>query len=412
MAKKKTTKRQETPDYKKELSDDSFEQLMSESFQPVRSIEVGNSLEAVVIGYDYEHVYLDLGTRLDGLLRISECMEDGTLTVDEGDKIPIFITGRQKGVWLCSRRVGGGDTGGHDANRSAVMSTLEDAFNRNLPVEGKVTEVTKGGFAVEIMGMRAFCPLSQIDIQYCDNPDLHVNQAYTFFIIQFEEAGKNIVVSRREFLANEAKKKAEQLWKKLEEGAVYKGKVTAVQDYGAFIDIGGIEGLLHISEISYERLKSAADVIKVGQELEVAVINLDNQKRKVSLSLKALLEDPWKAAVKKLTVGSEVQGKVVRMKTFGAFIELFPGVDGMVHISRLGTDRRHQHPKEVLKISDTVTVRVMEIDEANRRISLTMEKEEGDYSKDMEKLKKDQEEKSSSKSSSMAKVFDAIQEKK
>lgn len=404
MAKKKKA-RHVLPDYKKEITEDSFEQLMSESFQPVRSVEVGDELDAVVIGYDYEHVYLDLGTRLDGLLKITECMENGKLEVDEGDTIPVFITGRQKGVWLCSRRLGGGDTSSQDSERTVVMAAMEDAFNRNLPVEGRVTEVTKGGFAVEVMGLRAFCPLSQIDIQYCDVPDQHVNKIYTFFIIQYEDGGKNVVVSRREFLANEAKKKAETFWQTLKEGAVYKGKVTAVQDYGAFIDIGGIEGLLHISEISYERLKSAADVISVGQALEVAIINLDHQKHKVSLSLKALLDDPWKEAVKKLKLGEDIQGKVVRMKTFGAFIELFPGVDGMVHISRLGSDRRHQHPKELLKIGDIVTVKVLEIDESNRRISLTMEKEEGDYREDLKKLQQEQDD--SSKPATMQNIINA-----
>lgn len=376
--------------HKREISDDSFAQLMEESFKPARSMQVGDEIQATVIGFDNDNIFLDLGTRLDGMLRRSELSENDNKKISEGQTITIYVTGRGEGIWLCSTRVGGGDTSGEDTQHSAALAALEDAYNRNISIEGKITGISKGGFEVQVMGLQAFCPLSQIDKHYCDNPEVHLNKIYTFEIIEFKEEGPNIVVSRREHLAHEEKKRVEQLWQQVEEGAVYQGTVAAVREFGAFVDIGGIEGLLHISEIAYERISNAADAVKVGQKMDVVVKSIDRQNRKLSLSAKSLLTDPWKDAVKKLTIGAEYQGKVVRMKTYGAFVELFPGVDGMIHVSRLGTDRRHQHPKEVLNIGDIVTVRVIEIDEPNRKISLTMEKEELDYSADLDQLNKEQ----------------------
>ena len=411
MAKKKGRKRQRQDEHKRELGDGSFEQLLSESFVPAKHLEVGTELEATVIGADNERVYLDLGTRLDGAVRKPELMIDGELIVNEGDKVTVFITGQERGIWQCSCRMSADDSGGgsqrdQDPQMIAALKSLEEAYNLNSTVEGQVSGVTKGGFEVQVMGIKTFCPLSQIDTQYCKNPGEHLDKIYMFKIIQFEENGKNVVISRKEHLEVENKKKAEQMWEKVEEGNIYNGTVTAVRDYGAFIDIGGIEGLLHISEISYERVQKAGDKLKVGDQFEVAVKEINRQNRKISLSLKLLMEDPWLTSIKKIKVGSELRGKVVRMKTYGAFVELFPGVDGMIHISKLGTDRIHRHPKEVLKTSDIITVRVLEIDEANRKISLTMEKEEGDFSKDLEQLKKKQDQTTNSSGSQMANLVE------
>lgn len=412
----KKGRRRKDEEYRREIRSDSFEQLLNESFVPAKTLEVGEELEAVVIGIDNEYVYLDLGTRLDGAVRRSELTMDGELIVNEGDKVTVFITGQGNGMWHCSCRLAPDAAGGlgqrdQDPQLIAALKALEEAFNQNLNVEGQVAGVTKGGFEVRLMGLKVFCPLSQIDTQYCKNPGEHLDKTYMFKIVQFEGSINNIVVSRREYLELEARKKAEQMWQQIEEGGVYKGTVTAVRDYGAFVDIGGIEGLLHISEISYERIQKAGDKLQVGDQLDVAIKEIDRPHRKISLSVKSLLEDPWTTMIKKIKVGEEFQGKVVRIKTYGAFIELFPGVDGMVHISKLGTDRVHRHPKEVLKPGDIVTVRVLEIDENNRKISLTMEKEEGDYNEDLQKLKKDQEQAAKSSPSQMSNLVEnAIKE--
>ncbi len=338
-------------------------------------------------------------------------MMDGELIVNEGEKVTVFITGQGNGIWHCSCRLSTDDTGGisqrdQDPQQIAALNALEKAFNQNLTVEGQITAVTKGGFEVQVMGLKSFCPLSQIDTQYCKNPGEHLDKIYMFKIVQFEGSVNNIVVSRREYLELEARKKADQMWQQIEKGGVYKGTVTAVRDYGAFVNIGGIEGLLHISEIAYERIQKAGDKLQVGDQLDVAIKDIDRQHRKISLSVKSLMEDPWTMMIKKINVGDEFQGKVVRLKTYGAFIELFPGVDGMVHISKLGTDRVHRHPKEVVKTGDIVTVRVLEIDENNRKISLSMEKEEGDVSEDLQKLKKDQDQAAKSSPSQMSNLVE------
>ncbi len=406
MATKKGERRNIQSGYKKEISDESFEQLMEESFKPVRSIEIGNEIEATVIGFNNEYIFLDLGTRLDGVLKRSVLSEGENQKLAEGQTFTVYVTGKRKGTWQCSNRLGGGDTTGADTQKSEALITLEDAYNRNLPVEGKVTEVIKGGFEIQVIGLKAFCPISQIDMQYCKNPDEHMNQTYTFVVTRFEGEGDNIVLSRREYLAHEAKNRAEAFWKKIEEGGVYEGTVTSIREFGAFVNINGIDGLLHISEISYERIEDPGQVLKVGQTLNVAVKSIDRDRRKIALSLKSMMDDPWDAAAEKLSSEGEFQGKVVRLKTFGAFVQLFPGVEGLVHISRLGTDRRHQHPKEVLKIGDIVTVRVLEINEANRRISLTLEKEEPDRTEDLKRLKKAEDKAVKSTPTHMSNLFD------
>jgi small subunit ribosomal protein S1 len=397
---------QEQADQKKELTDESFEQLMAESFQPVKSVQVGDEVEATVISYDNDYFYLDLGTRLDGLVKKEEYTISGEPTIDEGDVIKVYVTGQHGGVWLCSGRIGSGNTNGKDTRKTAALMALEDAYNQNKPVEGQVNAATKGGFEVEIMGVKTFCPISQIDRAYCDNPASHVDQIYPFEIIGFEENGDNIIVSRREYLNHQAEKESERLWAELDENKTYHGTITAVRDFGAFIDIGGIEGLLHISEISHERLEKAGDVLEAGQKIEISIKNINRQMRKVSFSRKSLLEDPWTAAMKKLVVGNEYEGKVVRLKTFGAFIQLFPGVDGLVHISKLGTGRRHQHPKEVLKVGEIINVRIVEINEPEKKISLSMEKEEGDFTKDLARIQKEQNKTVSSAEGPMAGLVD------
>ena len=410
MAKKKARRRKDE-EYRREIRDDSFGQLLSESFVPAKTLEIGEEVDAAVIGFDNDYVYLDLGTRLDGAVRRQELMIDGELIVKESEKVTVFITGQGNGIWHCSCRLSADDTGGisqrdQDPQQIAALNALEKAFNQNLTVEGQITAVTKGGFEVQVMGLKSFCPLSQIDTQYCKNPGEHLDKIYMFKIVQFEGGVNNIVVSRREYLELEARKKADQMWQQIEKGGVYKGTVTAVRDYGAFVNIGGIEGLLHISEISYERIQKAGDKLQVGDQLDVAIKDIDRQHRKISLSVKSLMEDPWAMMIKKIKVGDEFQGKVVRLKTYGAFVELFPGVDGMVHISKLGTDRVHRHPKEVVKAGDIVTVRVLEIEENSRKISLTMEKEEGNVSEDLQKLKKDQDQAAKSSPSQMSNLVD------
>lgn len=411
MGKKKFKSSHSQPDRIREVQEDEFSKMMEGSMGSLREFEVGDEVEAVIIDFDTEHAFLDVGSRLDGLAPISQFLKNGHLTVNIGDKVKVYVTDRRNGAWILSAVLGiepEKTVNKEEDARRATMRTLEDAFHRQIPVEGKVSALNKGGFDVQIMGQRAFCPISQIDNQYCEEPGVHLNKTYVFKLIRFEESGNNIVVSRREILDREQEILATKLWEQLDETKTYEGVVTSLMDFGAFVDIGGLEGLLHISEISYERGLNVHDHFKSGDKITVAIKSVDREKRKISLSLKSLMQDPWVNSIAALKKGGEIQGKVVRMKTFGAWVELFPGVDGFLHVSQLGDGKRHQHPKEVLKIGEMITVQILEMDEANKRISLTMEKQEADYKADMERIRYEQDSAVKSTHSSFASQVDKV----
>jgi len=255
----------------------------------------------------------------------------------------------------------------------ANLSKVKDAFENQVPMEGKIKSTNKGGFEVDLHGVRSFCPYSQIQLGYCDKPEEYVGQKMPFMVVTFERGGRNIVVSRRKLLEEEGKAAAGDTLEKLELGAEFEGAVRRLQPYGAFIDIGGMDGLVHVSEISHGRISNPSDVLKVGDKVSVKVIKLEGEgdKRRISLSMKQLGGDPWAEVPEKYAEGATVKGKVVRLAEFGAFIELESGVDGLVHISEISTERI-QHPSDKLQKGQDVEVRVLQVDPDQRRISLTM----------------------------------------
>lgn len=402
------SKDEQAKDLKSQPQDEeSFADMLEASFQKqIRPIEFGNQVEAEVVAIDHENIFLDLGTRVEGVTSKEEFTGIDGLTVKKGDKVTVFVVGKKHGVFQCSKYMRSAGSDGNKESSKSIPFALLDAYERGLPVEGKVKAVIKGGFEVTVMGNKAFCPISQIEKNFCKNPDAHLEKTYTFEVLECKEEGRDIVVGRRDLLAKEAQEKVDRLWQKVELDEVYDGSITSVQPYGAFVDIGGIEGLLHVSEISHERVGDARTVLKEGQILKVAVIELDRDARRMSLSVKIMHKDPWVEAMETLSVGGEYEGKVVRIKPFGAFVELFPGVDGLVHISKLGAGRRVEHPKEVLKPGDTVKVRVLKIEEAEKRISLTMEAPEMDYRQDLARLKHEQEKSSQQQGGTMADLLD------
>ncbi len=398
---------------KKDKAEPSFEELLKESFKPAPSIKFGEKIDTRIVAMDNEFIYLDLGTRVEGFVKKSEYMEKGKLVVKEGQAVTVYVTGKKGEAYQCARWFASAGSISPDVQGDSVPFALRDAYAHGVPVEGKVGESIKGGFEVTVMGKKAFCPLSQIEKGYCENPEVHQQKTYTFKVTQLDEdeKGQNIVLSRKEILLAEDQKKAEKLWQDIKEGHICNGIVSHVQNYGAFVDIGGIQGLLHVSEISYSRIEDARHVLQPGQSIEVEVISVDRDKRKIGLSLKTRLEDPWAAALRKIAVGDEVQGKVIKMKSFGAFVEIFPGVVGLVHLSQLGSDRQYQHPKEVLKLGATINVQVLKIDEVNKTISLSLEIPDPDVSEDRKKLEKDQEETLKSRSGQMENLLDAVVKK-
>ncbi len=327
---------------------------------------VGGKVSGTILSIGEEWVFVDLGAKSEGRIAAAELKDaEGNLTVKEGDTLEATVTGTdpESGALLLKRKAGG------KGKRTEVSAEIKQAFESGLPVEGMVTGLNKGGAEVQVYGMRAFCPLSQLDLRYVEDPQRFVGQKLQFKISRLEEGnrggrGPNIVLSRRALLEDEQQTKASETREKLQVGATLTGKVTSLTTYGAFVDLGGIEGMLHVSEIGHSRTAHPQDVFQVGQEVEVQVIKIEKGKdekrpERISLSRRALEKDPWRDAVSRFPEGTETTGKVARTETFGAFVELAPGLEGLVHISEIGGGRRLNHAKEAVQPGQEVQVRVL-----------------------------------------------------
>jgi len=256
------------------------------------------------------------------------------------------------------------------------LKGLEDAKDMGIPVEGKVTGLNKGGLEVDLNGARAFCPISQIELGFCEDASAYVGQTLNFRVTELTEEGRNIVVSRRALLEEERQEAAAATEAMLHEGAEFEGEVITLQPYGAFVDIGGVQGLVHISEISHGRIEHPDQALEVGQKVKVRVLTIQPdakhpERLRIGLSIRALLGNPWEEAAGKLKEGASMEGTVVRLQNFGAFVELTPGVDGLIHISEM-SDRRIKHPSEVVEVGQKVQVTIIKVDHAAGRIGLSL----------------------------------------
>jgi small subunit ribosomal protein S1 len=253
-----------------------------------------------------------------------------------------------------------------------IRAELQQAAELGIPVDGMVTEVVKGGVSVDVAGVRGFCPASQMDARFVEDLSTYVGQRLSFRITRYEP--RNLVLSRRALVEEEKQKLAVETRKKLEPGVVLRGRVISFKPFGAFVDIGGMEGMLHVSELGHARVERPEDVLSVGQEIDVAVLKIEPGEKgeRISLSLKALANDPWQDAARGYTEGQRVKGKVTRLQPFGAFVEIGPGVEGLVHISELGANRRINHPKEVVAVGQEVEAVILQVDPEKRRIGLSM----------------------------------------
>jgi small subunit ribosomal protein S1 len=334
-----------------------------------RRLAVGEVVRGRVISVGATTAFVAVGGKAEAAIDVGEFRdpESGEVSLKEGDEIEATVVedGSRTGSIVLKRVAG---RGGH------VPGELEQAFANGIPVEGLVTGEIKGGYEVQIGSVRAFCPGSQIDRRRVEGRT-YTGERLRFRITKLEAGGRNLVVSRRQLLEEEAAAQAAATWEQLGEGAVVTGTVTSVRDFGAFVDLGGVEGLVHVSEISHGRVTNPADVLHAGQRLEVQVVKLETDAkggRRVGLSLRALAPDPWATARDRFPVGTSVRGRVRRLEQFGAFVELAPGLDGLVHVSRMVLDRRIAHPRQVVAIDDEVEVTVVEVDPASRRIGLSM----------------------------------------
>jgi small subunit ribosomal protein S1 len=339
-----------------------------------RTIGVGDVVRGRVIAIGQTTAFVGIGGKGEATIDLAEFRnpDTGELTLAVGDQIEATVVddGSGAGSVILKRTVG---RGGH------VPAELEQAMAHRIPVEGVVTGENKGGFDVQIGSVHAFCPTSQIDRRRGESAQ-YIGQRLRFRVTKIDGGGRNVVVSRRELLEEEAAVLAEQTWERLHVGAVLQGTVTSVRDFGAFVDLGGVEGLIHVSEMGHGRVGHPSEVLKVGQVVEVQVVKVDpvpvdgppSARRQIGLSLKAMTPDPWSTAQERFTVGTMVHGIVRRLEAFGAFVEIAPGLDGLVHVSKLALDRRISHPRQVLTPGQEVDVTVLGVDSEKRRISLSM----------------------------------------
>lgn len=334
--------------------------------------QVGERVRGRIISIGPEQAFVDLGVKAEAVIDVAELTDAEGRTADVGDTIESVVLSRDDLTGTLALGRGQGRPV-HDS------AGLEHAYSNQLPVEGLVSGVAKGGLEVQVAGMRAFCPASQVDNRFVDDLEAFVGQRLSFRITKYEGGRRpNLVLSRRALLEEEARHQAEELRARLEVGLVLKGRVTSFKDYGAFVDLGGMEGMVHVSELAYGRGTRPQDVLSPGQEVEVAVLRIeksDNPAKgeRIALSIRALAADPWQGAEERYTVGTQVKGTITRLQPFGAFLEVEPGLEGLIPVSELGSGRRVSHPKEVVNPGDTVEATVLAVDVARRRLSLSLD---------------------------------------
>jgi small subunit ribosomal protein S1 len=343
---------------------DSFEELFkAEEKQELRTLNPGEKIKAIVVGISGENIFLDVGGKSEGILEAGELTdEEGNITVQPGDRIEVYFLQAKRSEQIFTTRLGSGSSLAH----------LEEAWRNLIPVEGYVKTEIKGGFEITLAGnVRAFCPYSQMGLRRVDDAAaVYLDTHMIFRITRFEENGRNLVVSARAVLEEERLQKKEELKNTLEVGQTVSAVITSIRDFGAFADLGGVDGLIPVSEVGWSRVENIGDHFAIDQEVQVVVKSIDWDKDRISLSLKETLENPWDNFIKDFPVGSAMVGTVSRLAQFGAFVTLTAGIDGLIHISKLGGGRRIHHPREVLEAGQDIEVVIEAIDEGERRISL------------------------------------------
>jgi small subunit ribosomal protein S1 len=343
---------------------------MSEMYEGTLSnIEEGEIVKSKVLRVTDAAVILDVGFKSEGAVAIDEFKDPKSLK--EGDEVEVYLEHLedQEGAVVLSKK---------KADFMRVWEKIREAFEKDEPVSGSLVKKIKGGVVVDLMGVDAFLPGSQIALRRVPNIDELLGQSYEFKIIKLNKRRRNIVVSRRVLLEAERKTKREVLMKELLVGQVRTGVVKNITDFGAFIDLGGVDGLLHITDMSYGRVSHPSEMVRLGQELQVKILDIDWERERISLGLKQLQEHPWKDVAAKYPVGTRVQGKVVSITNYGAFVELEPGIEGLVHISEMSWTRNVRHPSKIVSIGETIEAVVLKVDEGEEKISLGMKQTEQD----------------------------------
>jgi small subunit ribosomal protein S1 len=345
---------------------ESFAKLLEKNGTKSQRLAPGQKVKARVVSISGDLVYIDLGGKSEGVIDLAEFIEeDGSVRIREGEEIEAFFLSVHDGIRKLTTLING---------YSAVeLKSIQSAYEAGLPVNGEVKREVKGGFEVQVGEVRCFCPYSQIDMRGGREGGIYLGQTFPFKVIEYEEDGRNIILSRRVLLEQEKQAGIERLKETLKEGNEITGRVSSLQKFGVFVDIGGMEGLIPISEISWTRIERPEDQLSLGQEVTAKILSLDWDTSRLTLSMKALQPDPWSLVQNKYPVDGRVKGTIVRLAPFGAFVNLEPGIDGLVHISNLGAGRRINHPKEVVETGQVVEAYVLSVDPENRKISLSMQ---------------------------------------
>ncbi len=345
---------------------DKMAEIEANLAETMKEIRPGILLKGTVVQVRDDEVLVDIGGKSEGIIpraEISHRDVKATEMIKVGDEIEVCVLRAENdegNIILSKKR----------ADQEKSWGTLEEAFTTKSMVEAEVINVVKGGLVVDI-GARGFVPASQVERGYTENLDKYRGQTLRLRIIEFDRQKRNVVLSRKAVLEEEYQQQKKVTWENLTEGQVKKGSVRHLTNFGAFIDIGGVDGLLHVSEMSWSRIKHPSEVLKEGDEVEVIVQGIDREKEKVSLSLKQLIPSPWSTAASRYLAGQVIQGKVVRLVPFGVFVEIEPGIQGLIHISQLA-DRRVAKPEDVVNVGQVINVKVLDVDEAAQRMSLSL----------------------------------------
>jgi small subunit ribosomal protein S1 len=345
-----------------EDSGETFAELYETS---LKSLNEGEVVHGKVLSVDSDFVQIDIGFKSEGLVASWEFMDDdGTILVGPGDEVDVLLEEAEdaNGRIVLSKE---------KADRLKIWDEISRAYKADEPVEGTVVARVKGGLAVDI-GVKAFLPGSQVDLRPVRNLENIVNQKLQFKIIKFNKRRGNIVLSRRALLETERKRMRESTLETLAAGMIIDGVIKNLTDYGAFIDLGGIDGLLHVTDMSWGRVNHPSELFHVGDEIKVKVLKFDAETERVSLGLKQIQPDPWIDASMRYPIGKRIEGKVVSLAEYGAFIELEPGIEGLIHVSEISWTKRIKHPSKVVSVGDTVEAVVLDVSERERKISLGM----------------------------------------
>ena len=326
-------------------------------------VQKDSKITGTIVSVGDEWIFVDVGGKSEGIIAREELLDaDGQFNFKIGDPLTAYVVSTREGEIHLSVKM----------TAAASEEAVRDAYRSGVPVEGLVTAERKGGYAVTVLGKQAFCPYSQIDLQSSGSPENYVGKRFTFRITEYSERGRNIVLSRRDILEEERAKQVALLRKSLKIGDFVTGTVQNIAGFGAFVDIGGIQGLIPISEIAWHRVGNVSDILSPGDTVTVKIMDLDWERKRISLSRKQALEDPWGSASERYPEEQVFSGRVAKLMNFGAFVELEPGIEGLIHISNLGAGRRINHPSEVLSEGDQVEVKVLSVDRGARRIGLEL----------------------------------------